>query len=216
MFTWLFKKKNTLKLHVALLQNIFNHLGADFDYIRRQLAEGIIIRYKRRDKPAPGYIYFRHKTDLFSKYFVRLGRHLALRGIYVFDELSGDYAELEIKISGGVLMDYCAVGRLEVKPIVEKIKIENFRVQYLASTADYEQIAHLLTPEEKDLLNPDEVYEVELEGKVYYHLCELGDGDFIGMDLEKRVYVITHDPYKITRQEGSPGEVLKRLEGEIQ
>lgn len=48
------------------------------------------------------------------------------------------------------------------------------------------------------MLNPSEVYEIELDGKTYYPIRELEDGDFIATDKEKRVYSITHDPYGVT------------------
>jgi hypothetical protein len=37
----------------------------------------------------------------------------------------------------------------------------------------------------------------------------LEDGDFIGMDYQKNIYVITHDPYEIKPLKGSLIEVVK-------
>ena len=53
---------------------------------------------------------------------------------------------------------------------------------------------------------------VILEGKTYYHLMDLadGDGDFIGMDLKKRVYLITHDPFEIKLLDKPLREILEK------
>jgi hypothetical protein len=38
---------------------------------------------------------------------------------------------------------------------------------------------------------------VKLRGSLYYHLRDLEDGDFIGIDADKIIYKITHDPFEI-------------------
>lgn len=77
------------------------------------------------------------------------------------------------------------------------------------SNIEFDAIRHLFNEEELSLIDPIDVYEVELEGKIYYHVRELEDGDFIGIDDEKNVYKLTHDPYEITLLNKSLVEVLK-------
>ncbi|WP_162842699.1 hypothetical protein [Mucilaginibacter pineti] len=36
-----------------------------------------------------------------------------------------------------------------------------------------------------------------MDGKVYFHIKDLEDGDFIGIDSDKIIYKITHDPCEI-------------------
>ena len=55
--------------------------------------------------------------------------------------------------------------------------------------------------EEISLLNTSDIYKIELNGKIYYHLKDLEDGDFIGIDTQKNIYLITHDPFKIALQD---------------
>ena len=41
---------------------------------------------------------------------------------------------------------------------------------------------------------------MSLNGKTYYHVQDItdGDGDFIGIDADKNVYEFRHDPFEIT------------------
>ena len=80
------------------------------------------------------------------------------------------------------------------KELLEKDQLED-RVKYLEESSILSKVFSRM---ELDLLNPSEVYEVELDGKTYYHIQDLEDGDFIATDKEKRVYSITHDPFEVT------------------
>jgi len=55
-------------------------------------------------------------------------------------------------------------------------------------------------------------YEVELADKMYYHLFDMEDGDFIGIDKKKKVYEITHDPYEATLVDNNLLTFLKSWE----
>lgn len=54
---------------------------------------------------------------------------------------------------------------------------------------------------ERDNINENDIYAISLNGKEYYHLKELEDGDFIGIDKDNKIYKITHDPYMIQELE---------------
>lgn len=93
-------------------------------------------------------------------------------------------------------------------PDLNSIKVENLNVEYLGED-EFLEIKHLFNADELQLINPSEVYEVELDGKLYYHLKDIGDGDFIGIDKEKRIFRITHDPYKVLQLDSDLNNVLK-------
>lgn len=78
-----------------------------------------------------------------------------------------------------------------------------------AGNIEFDAIKHLLNEEELLLIDPVDVYEVELDGKIYYHVRELEDGDFIGIDDKKNIYKLTHDPYEIMLLNKPLVEVLK-------
>jgi hypothetical protein len=53
------------------------------------------------------------------------------------------------------------------------------------------------------------VYEVILNGNVYFHIQDLEDGDFIGIDENKAFYKITHDPFEITKIDTSLKKIIE-------
>ncbi|MEY3451193.1 MAG: hypothetical protein RL711_1019, partial [Bacteroidota bacterium] len=50
---------------------------------------------------------------------------------------------------------------------------------------------------------------LDLKGKTYYHLKDIEDGDFLGIDIHKNIYKITHDPFEINLQKNELINVLK-------
>ena len=61
----------------------------------------------------------------------------------------------------------------------------------------------LLTKQELANINENDIYASNLNGKDYYHLKELEDGDFIGIDTDNHIYLIAHDPFEIKNIERS-------------
>ncbi len=54
-----------------------------------------------------------------------------------------------------------------------------------------------MTGEERKNINIGDIYITRLDGKDYYHLKELEDGDFIAIDTSNHIFEITHDPFEI-------------------
>ncbi len=210
----LFKKKRDFKMEAALMKAIFSRLEG-FDHINKQLDEGIIIGSGLLREPLPNYIKFSLNVELLNKYEEKLRPTFRIMGIIVFDSKSAVTTEIQIEIWHGILVGFePQISKLE-SPDLETINTSGYWIEYLEN-AEFDLIKKLLTEEEIKLINPSEVYEVELEGKSYYHIAELENSDFIGMDLDKKIYKITHDPYEIVELEESLKEILENLDRYIE
>jgi hypothetical protein len=93
---------------------------------------------------------------------------------------------------------------------LDSIDASNARVEYLDS--EIAEVKAHLSIEDVRLVNWSDVYEVELDGKIYYHIQDIGDGDFIGIDGEGNLFEIRHDPYEIKSRSGSLRTILSDFE----
>jgi hypothetical protein len=210
----LFKKKRDFKMEAALMKAIFSRLEG-FDNINNQLDEGIITGSRLLKEPFPNFVQFSLDVKLLNKYEDKLGPYFKVKGVTVFDTKSVATVELQIRISHGLIFGYePQISKLE-SPDFETLNTSGYRIEYFENP-EFDPIKKLLTEEEIKLINPNEVYELELKGKSYYHIAELEDGDFIGMDLDKKVYKITHDPYEIVELQDSLKEILENLDRYIE
>lgn len=75
------------------------------------------------------------------------------------------------------------------------------------------KIKDLLSENDSKMIAHSEIYEVNLDGKKYYHIADLGDGDFIGINEQKILVKVTHFPFSITEFNGSLGELLASRNG---
>ena len=206
----LFKKKRDFKMEAALMKAIFSRLEG-FDYIIKQLDEGIITGSRLLKEPFPNFIQFSLDVKLLNKYEDRLGPYFTVKGITVFDTKSVATVELQIQISHGLIFGFePQISKLE-SPDFETINTSGYRIEYFENP-DFDQIKKLLTEEEIKLINPNDVDVLELKGNNYYRIAELDNSDFIGMDLDKKIYKITHDPYEIVELQDSLKEILENLD----
>jgi hypothetical protein len=206
----LFKKKRDFKMEAALMKAIFSRLEG-FDYINKQLDEGIITGSRLLKEPILDYIKFSLNVKLLNKYEDKLGPYFAVEGVTVFDTKSAATVELQIHICYGVIMGFVALGSKLESPDFETINTSSYWIKHFENS-EFDPIKKLLTEEEVKLINPNDVYELELKGRSYYHIADLEDGDFIGMDLDKKIYKITHDPYEIVELQDNLKEILENLD----
>jgi hypothetical protein len=211
----LFKKKRDFKTDVALMKAIFSRLE-DFGEIRKQIDEGIIIGVSSPyDTWWPNFVKFSLNNELLNKYEDKLRPTFTIMGITVFDSKSAVTTEIQIEIWHGIITGFePQISKLE-SPDFETINTSGYWIEY-SDQSEFEPIKKLLTEEEIKLINPNEVYELELKGKSYYHIAELDNSDFIGMDLDKKIYKITHDPYEIVELQDSLKEILENLDRYIE
>ncbi len=210
----LFKKKRDFKMEAALMKAIFSRLE-DFGEIKKQVDEGIIIGIWLPYDAWPNYVQFSLNTELYYKYEDKLRPTFTIMGITVFDSKSAVTTEIQIEIWHGIITGFePQFAKLE-SPDFETINTSGYWIEY-SDQSEFEPIKKLLTEEEIKLINPNDVYELELKGRSYYHIAELEDGDFIGMDLDKKIYKITHDPYEIVELQDNLKEILENLDRYIE
>lgn len=193
----LFKRTKIEKWETDLLYNVLHSLpGESFkifeNQIQHHLHKGVIIGLS----DIPGYVGLTFYPEVYKKFYDKKGRNFKLSNIYVFDEMSKEFIDYEIYVSSGVINGY-SIKKNKYIIDIARIEVSKFRKIYLDSN-DYDHISSILTPEEKEKINPEEVFSVEVNGNIYYHLKDVGDGDFIGIDRNKNIYKLTHDPFEVT------------------
>lgn len=204
----LFKSKKWVKqVETELLSKVFQMLPGDYEHYSEQIDAGMVTRGKREGIRFPDSVRFYYDTPLLNQYERKSERCFLLRGIEVFDKSTNSWVEFIVECGYGIVMGYATPASAEFAPDRSKIRLNGFRKQYLDED-QVETMKEFLDASEIEVINPSEFYEVELEGKTYFHIAELDDGDFVGIDRDKNVYKITHDPFEISRLPGSIQQVL--------
>ncbi|MDJ1472883.1 hypothetical protein [Xanthocytophaga flava] len=176
------------------MTSVFNLLSDDFEYIRTQIADGIITGFQKRDTPFKNYTKFTYNSDVLNLYENPSGSFFSIKGIFVYDLQTMQFVEIHVHIVYGLLLGYSIPAFNTILPDCDRITIESFQIEY-AENEDFLEIKPLLNDLELQIVNPSNVYIVEIRDKVYYHILDLEDGDSIGIDKQKIVYKITHDPF---------------------
>jgi len=197
MFSFL-KKNINKEQELLLLESICSMLPPKFSFLSNQLEDGIVGRIVLNDKPIKGYHMVVYKGDVVAKYERTQEKSYKLTGIKVFNLSRGSYVEICIYIVSNLLAGYHYCTSETVTPDVTRLNITSLSIRYMQEL----DLSSILTTQELDKIHKNEVYEVELQGRVYYHIKDIGDGDFIAIDVERNIYKITHDPMLITNQSG--------------
>jgi hypothetical protein len=204
------KKGHSTKWEIELISKIFNSIGDDFTYIKNQLNDGLIKSVKKVNTPVPNYYKFLFDVNILNKYENKKGRYFCIHGVTVFDNQLNRNVEIQINVSFGIVLGFFVLGAKEIVPNLDRIDINNYRIKYFDEQG-IDILTKLLNKEEIKFINPSDVYEIILNGKKYYHLKDMEDGDFIGIDIEKNAYKIIHDPFEITILEKKLIDVLTTL-----
>ncbi len=192
----LFKRTKIKAWEIDLLRNTIRLLPLEYRHLEQQIDEGLFKGVLIGLSDLPGYVGFKYNPKILKKFDDKKDRLYTLTGIKVLDAKSKKYLPYTVYVSTGTITGYSITGAEKFIIDVNSIDVTEFKKKYPINV-DYQKIEPLLTIKEKKAINPDDVYEVILDNKTYFHIKDLEDGDFIGMDFEKNIYEITHDPYEI-------------------
>lgn len=189
-----FKRTKILPWEIELLKNIIKKLPKEYDYLFRQIDQNLFNGVLIGLSEIPGYVGFSFNPQVHDNFYDKNGRNYKLTGIKVFNKKSNSFLDVNIYIVFGMINGYSIEGKFDID--VNNIEINNFRKEMI-DNSDFEKIANIFNDAELKVINPSEIYEVELNGISYYHIKDLEDGNFIGIDEKKNIYKIIHDPFKI-------------------
>lgn len=194
MFNWFRNSEKKYIQHKLLMLNIFGLLKNDFNYIFEQINEGIIKAVRNEDSPTPNFNQFSLDVKILNKFENKKGRCFAIKQLFVFDKVLNEYVEIYVDIVYGIIFGY-HVDSLNIDRLdIDKIKTSNYRIVYYDDNDEYKK---LLTLNERKQIAPNDFYEIELNGKTFFHIKDLEDGDFIAINKSKQLFKITHDPFEI-------------------
>jgi len=191
-----FKRTKIEEWELLLLKKVITNLPKQYLILVRQLDDGLIRRVLRDASDIPGYVSFGFNFDVYKKYYNENKKSYKLTSIKVYDNLTSTFLDYAIYVSSGVIIGYSFEGDKKSKIDFTRINASGFRTEIIGES-DYNRIADMLNEEEKTTLNSSDVYSVYVNNKEYFHIKDLEDGDFIGIDNKKLVYKITHDPLEV-------------------
>jgi hypothetical protein len=206
----LFKRTKVKQWEIELLKYVGKELPSEYSFVAKQVEKGLIKGVLVGLSDIPNYVGFTYHSDVYNQFQDDKAANYIIRNIWVFDNSKGEYTPCEIYVSSGVVNGYSTPKSKNFSPNVDKINIENYQRAYV-NNADFEKIRGLIDEEELALIRPDEVYQVDLKGHTYFHIKDIDDGDFIGIDDQKNVYKITHDPYEIVLLTTDLSDSLKNV-----
>lgn len=204
----IFKRTKIKNEEIQLLGNVIKKLPVPYSSLINQIEDGLLRGVLIDASDIPGYVAFTYNSSILKKYDNLRESSFKLCNIEVYDRKNSIYVPYEIYVSTGTISGYSLGGGKKHDIDHNKIDITNFKIAYF-NNPDYNKIKFLFSVEELNLINSSDIYEVELEGKTYYHLQDMEDGDFIGMDINKNMYKITHDPFQIILQENQLVDLLR-------
>jgi hypothetical protein len=207
MLFGLFKRTKIEDWEIQLLETVIKKLPSEYSHLLFQIKDGLLRNIFLNASDIPGYNSFGIHSDIYEKYFIKNERNYKLTEIKVFDKLRSIYLIYSIFVSNGVINGYSLDGKKKYKVDLNKIDISKFKKEFF-DELDFNRIKNILDDEEKKFINPSNVYSVIVGNKEYFHIKDLDDGDFIGIDENKDIYKITHDPMEVIKIEKKLKEII--------
>lgn len=193
----LFKRTKIENWEVQLLRSVILTLPGEYSYLIDQIDNGLLKGVLIGMSDIPGYIAFTFHSNTLKKYDRENEPDFKLTNLRVYDKKSSAFLNLVIYVSSGTISGYSLEGKRKYDIDLNKLETSGFKKAYIEN-ADYNRISALLDSQEKRIVDPSSVYVVVLDEKEYFHIKDIEDGDFIGIDLENNIYRITHDPFEIS------------------
>ncbi|WP_342328426.1 hypothetical protein [Pedobacter sp. FW305-3-2-15-E-R2A2] len=197
MFSF-FKRTKIEPWEIEFLKAVFLKLSSELgNKLYRQVESGLLKGVMVGMGDIPNYVGFTYNSFFYNKFYEPIAENYKLSNISVKNGYSGKLLSASVYVAFGMINGY------SVDSEVSKYKFENLEIdtssikKIFIGAGSNSKITSFLTEKERKFINDDDIYATTIENKDYYHLKELEDGDFIGIDENNIVYRITHDPLEI-------------------
>lgn len=187
-------KKTSWKIEGKALdffRKVFNQLPAEFQFLSNGLDKGLYRRFSVNHS-LKGHFYIVFDPSQSDKSMTK-GKHFELESILIIQD--GQVFPMNITINEGLWIGF------EIERNI--LDFNNFHIDLssfkkskskFAPDTKIEKLVNGLTCEQLDLTN---LGEFDVDGKTYYQIKDLEDGNYIAIDNRGQVFGLLHDPYKI-------------------
>lgn len=193
----LFKRSKIQDWELQLINNVILSLPEEYSDLMNSINEGLFKGVLTDISDIPGYVSFTFNPSILREYERESERDFKLTNIKVYDKVSSGYLSYEVYVSSGTINGYAINGQKNHKIDVDRIDVSRCKKVYIDGL-DYNRIVKFFSKEENGLVNPSQVYSVYIKGQEYFHLKDVDDGDFAGLDENNNLYKITHDPLSVS------------------
>lgn len=203
----LFKRTKIKEWEIELIRHVVRKLPENYSNLLNPIDEGIFTNVILDISDIPNLVSFGFNPEVYKKYSVKNQTAFKLTQITVFDKKTSTFLPYEIYISSGIIVSYSLKNFKKCDIDIEQIDVFKFKKE-LIGVSDYQKIAHIFNEEEKNILSHSEIYSVIINDKEYFHIMDLEDGNFIGINKDKIVYKVTHDPMEVVKVDKTIVEIL--------
>ena len=192
----LFKRTKLNSWEIKLLITIFEQLGQEYFLYKEQMESSLIKSVAEGRGDIKNYVAFLYNSNVLKKYERSTERNFLIKGIRVFDKKIKTLIDFNIYFSFGVINGYATPQSKKPNLDFNLLDVSNSTIEYIDNLG-MKLVEKMLTESEIRLINLSDVYELELDNKVFFHIKDLGNGNCIIIDEDKSIYKVIHDPYQI-------------------
>jgi len=173
-------------------RQVFIQLPSDIQFLTNGLNKGLYKRFSV-NHAKKGHFYSIGLDPAQSDKSMTKGKHFELENIIIKQD--GQAYPLNITIYDGLWIGFeIEKNILDFNNFQVDLSSFNKRKSKFAVDTKIEKLVIGLICEQLDLTN---LSELEVEGKRYYQIKDLEDGNYIAIDNKGKVFELIHEPYKI-------------------
>ena len=172
-------------------RKVFSQLPADYKFLADGLDKGLYRKFSVNHAMKGDFYSIRFDSSQSDKAMTK-GKQFEIENIQIKQD--GQLFPLNITIYDGLWIGF------EIQKNI--LDFENFQVDLssfkkskskFAADTKIEKLVSGLTCEQLDLTD---LSEFDIDGKTYYQIKDLEDGNYIAIDSKGQVFGLIHDPYK--------------------
>lgn len=197
----IFKKKTKTNMQAweyELLKAVVEKLPSKYSFLKTQFNVNFILDIVPNELLGHGWKRIIVDFKLYSSY-KKKDVDYKLIGINILNTLDKCYKELQLDVYDGIIIGYKLndEGNFDLS----NINIENIReIHYENVDRDtLKEIMGIVDEDVFNLLDINDTFKIEVPEGDFYMLKDLGDGNYLSMDMTGAVYGMIHDPYEIEK-----------------
>ncbi|HEY9004271.1 MAG TPA: hypothetical protein VIM89_23145 [Mucilaginibacter sp.] len=191
-----YKRKVRREEQNELFKAIISSLPFEYKELREQ---AIACRFfgleNWKGNPDFKFVTLSYPGETYSVYKKR-GQNFKISGLKIFSKITGRFEDVQILVGNNLIHGLkIENSNYQLKEFdLNRINVEGIQKTPFAFPPDDTDIFYdFLGQDIKNILGPDDIFDIDFNNRTFYAFYDLEDGNFLAVDKNLKVYSLVHD-----------------------
>ncbi|MBV8326529.1 hypothetical protein [Chryseobacterium sp.] len=213
----IFKKQRIREFtdkEINFFREVVKLLPTRYHYILNQLNKDLLISYKPNDLNFKDWYSIQLNAKLEKEYSNPNLEYFQLQNIFIFNKKNEKKEKIILSFLEGLFIGFFIEDTKFENYVLNEYDTSNLKEKHFKNDNDKAELLKIigkLDKQQEVKFDIEDTFKIETPEGIFYTIKNIGDGDYLAVNIKGEVYELLHDPYSIRKKASNIQELLQSI-----